>query len=73
MGFRCDGMIHPAIALGIYVQFRPERLSVLLVLGASVNQRTLFPAERRAAEIGFKEILPQFGPDPLEQKPQMGE
>ena len=52
----------------IDVPHRAERLLVVNALGAPIDQRTLFAAERHGVALVLDEILPKLRPDGLEDE-----
>ena len=70
---RCHGMVDPLVPLHTHIQLRAKRAVVGLTLGALVHQRTLRPRKRRGFAVTLDEILPDFGADVFQRKPQVAD
>ena len=68
---RCDGVVDPLVALGMYIEHGAKGAFVRLAFGALVNQRPLGPRERVALVVAFNEVLANFGANKFEHEAQM--
>src|SRR5205807_8989659 len=68
---RRDRMVHPLEADGIDVVLAAERPHIELHLGALVDDGAAVAAEWRAVLVALEEILPELGPDRLEDEAHM--
>ncbi len=53
-------MIHPFVAVAVYVKLGPEGARVTLSLGTLIDQCSEFAAHRLAIGVGFDKILLDF-------------
>jgi hypothetical protein len=73
VGLRPDRVVHPAVGAVVDVELRAEGQHVLDVLRAVVDHRPPLARKRPPVLVAFEEILPQLGPDRLEQEAEVAD
>mmetsp|Transcript_17827 Transcript_17827/g.69116 ORF Transcript_17827/g.69116 Transcript_17827/m.69116 type:complete len:341 (+) Transcript_17827:2535-3557(+) len=70
---RPERVVHPLVAVLVDVPPGAEGEGVLHVLGTGVHDAPVVPAERHALRIALDEVLPDLGPDGLEEVPDVAQ